>query len=574
MINFKDQIVDVFDGILNKDKQVMTREEIRKNIETPPDYKMGDFAFPVFALAKVFRKAPNMIAEEIAGQIQSASFERVETAGAYINLFTNKELLAKEVVAEIQAKGEDYGKPDLGKGRNVVLDFSSPNIAKPFHIGHIRSTVIGDSLEKIYKFLGFDTYGYNHIGDYGTQFGMLIHAIKKWDIAKAEIEEDPIPKLLELYVKINEIVEDDEDELAHCRDCFAKLENGDEEYVAMWEWIREVSLQEFNRVYELLDIGFYKFQGESFYTDYMPDQIKVLEESGTLIDVEGAKAVNLEAYDLPNPVVIKSNGSSMYMTRDIATAVYRHQTHAPYKNIYVVASQQRVYFQQLKAVLKEMGYDWYDEIEHVQFGMVSLADGTLSTRKGRVVYLEDVLNQAIDKVRDILDAREAERGTDIENKEELAKQVGIGAVKFQELFNQRIKDYVFDWETTLSFDGETGPYVQYSHARINSLLERGGFDPAKAYDTDLLKTEEEINLLRTLYGFTETVIEAGEKNEPYHITRYAVELAKGFNSYYNTSQILVEDEDLKNARLMLCYCVKTVIKQALGLLGIHAPSKM
>lgn len=574
MINFKDEIVNIFDEILNKDDQVMTREDIRANIEVPPDYKMGDYAFPVFALAKTYRKAPNMIAQDLAGQIDSPYFERVETANAYINLFTNKAFLASHVLEEVNTKREDFGKPGIGKGKSVVLDYSSPNIAKPFHIGHLRSTVIGDSIEKIYSFLGYDTYGYNHLGDYGTQFGMLIAAINRYGISKEEIEKDPIPMLLDTYVRINAQAEEDEAVMDECRKAFSELENGNEAYVQMWEWIREVSLEEFKRVYDMLGIDFYKYQGESFYTDLMGDQVDRLKEKDILVDKDGAMAVDLEAYNLPNPVVLKSDGSSMYMTRDLATAYYRHQEHKPQANLYVVASEQRLYFEQLKAVLKEMGYDWYDEIKHIQFGLVSLPEGSLSTRKGRVLYLEDVLNQAVDKVRDILDKREEDRGKTIADKESLAKEVGIGAIKFQELFNQRIKDYVFDWDSSLAFDGETGPYVQYSHARISSLLEKGEFDIDKGFKSELLVEEDEINILRTLYNFTGAVIEAHDKYEPYIVTRYVTGLAQDFNSYYNSTQILVEDEDLRNTRLMLAYSVKLVIKLGLGLLGISAPEKM
>lgn len=574
MINFKDEIVKIFDELLNKDEEVMSIDDIRKNIETPPNYEMGDYAFPVFQLAKVFRKSPKDIAEDLASKIENKYFDEVKTQNGYINFYLNRAEISNYILSEIKEKGEEFGRPGIGEGQNVVIDYSSPNIAKPFHIGHLRSTVIGDSIEKIYKFLGYDTYGYNHLGDYGTQFGMLIYAINDGNIAKEDIEKDPIPELLKLYVDINTRASEDEEIMNECRKCFAELENGNPEYVQMWEWIREVSLHEFQKVYDMLDIEFYKFQGESFYTDYMPAEIEQLKKSGKMVESDGALRVNLEKYNLPSPVVMKSNGSTMYITRDIATAAYRHRVHKPYKNIYVVGSQQILYFQQLKAVLKEMGYDWYDELIHIPFGMVSLKDGTLSTRKGRVVYLENVLKKAIDKVGEILDEREEEKGTKIENKDELAKQVGIGAVKFQELFNQRIKDYVFDWDQTLSFEGDTGPYVQYVHARISSLLEKGGFDINNEIDPSLLTEENEINLLRTIYNLTDTVIEAGEKFEPYLVTRYVIELAKQFNSYYNSTQIIVEDELLKNTRLMLVYSVKVVIKIALSLLGIEAPNKM
>ena len=574
MINFKDEIIKILDQKLNEDKEVMTKEEISNAIEVPPTSDMGDYAFPVFSLAKVYRKNPNLISKEIAESIKSDYFEKVESKSAYINFFINKEKLAQTVIDEVMTKGEEFGKEDVGQNRNVVIEYSSPNIAKPFHIGHVRSTVIGDSIKRIYKFLGYNTISYNHLGDYGTQFGMLIVAIKKWG-DREEIGKDPIPELLKLYVKINQEVENDQELRDECRSWFAKLEKGDEEAVELWKWIREVSLLEFNRVYKMLDIQYDTYKGESFYSDLMQAEVDQLKKSGALVESEGAQIVDLSKYDLPVALIIKSDGSTIYITRDIAAAHYRHEEHKPYKNSYVVGSQQTLHFQQLKAVLKEMGYDWSDEIVYVPFGMVSLEDGTLSTRRGRVVYLEDVLNKATEKVKEILSQREEERGQKIENKDELAAQVGIGAVKFQELFNQRIKDYMFSWDKTLSFDGETGPYVQYAHARIASLLEKGGFDKNAEVDYKLLDSEDEHEIIKTLYNFTNAVIDAHEKYEPYFITRYIGDLARLFNRYYGHTQIITdEDSVLKNTRLMLCYGVKNVLKEGLYLLGIQAPEKM
>ena len=569
MIDFKNEIA----LMLNEKISEISKDEIFQNIEVPPSYDMGDFAFPTFPLAKVFRKNPAVIATELKESIESDMFEKIETKGAYLNFFINKEKLAQTVIEESIEKGEDFGGVDIGEGKNIIVEYSSPNIAKPFHIGHIRTTIIGDSLKRIFSFLGYNAIGYNHLGDYGTQFGMLIVAIKKWGNLK-EIENNPIPELLKLYVKINEEIENDEKLHRECRDAFVDLENKDPEAVKMWEWIRNISLEEFKRVYRMLDIDFDSYKGEHFYSDKMAEQVEKMEKQGILVDSEGAKIVDLEKYNLPPALIIKSDGSTIYITRDVAAAKYRHDNYKPYKNIYVVASQQNLHFQQLKYVLKEMGYDWYDEVTHVPFGMVSLEEGTLSTRKGRVVYLEDVLNRAIDKVDDILTEREEEKGIKIEDKEELAREIGIGAVKFQELFNQRIKDYVFSWDKTLSFEGETGPYVQYVHARICSLLKKGDFSLDMEFDPSLLKTEEEINVLRVLYNFTDTVIDAHEKMEPFFITRYVVELAKEFNKFYNRVPILDEDEKLKNTRLLLCYTVKNVIKKGLYLLGIKAPEKM
>ncbi|MDK8277015.1 MAG: arginine--tRNA ligase [Peptoniphilus duerdenii] len=569
MIDFKEEIAK----ILSDKIESMTKEDILMQIEIPPSYEMGDYAFPVFSLAKIFRKNPNMIAEEMASSIKSEYFEKVESKGAYINFFTNKEALAKTVVEEISKEKENYGKSKLGEGKTVIVEYSSPNIAKPFHIGHIRSTIIGDSLKRIHKFLGYNVVSINHLGDYGTQFGMLIYAIKNWGNIE-EIEKNPIPELLKLYVRVNTEADQNEEIKEECRHYFASLEKGDEDAVKIWTWIREISLKEFNIVYDLLGIKFDSYNGESFYSDKMMKQVERMEKLGILKDSEGAKIVDLEKYNLPPALILKSDGSTIYITRDIAAAEYRHETYHPEKNIYVVATEQNLHFKQLKAVLKEMQYDWYDEVTHVAFGMINLADGKLSTRQGRVVYLIDVLNKAIEKIMEILNEREETSGVKIANKEELAKQVGIGAIKFQELFNQRIKDYTFDWDKTLSFEGESGPYVQYAHARICSLLEKGGFDINKEVDSSLLNNEMEINILRNLYKFTEVVEDAKEKYEPFFISRYVVELAKDFNKYYNQVTINVEDEKLKNTRLMLCYSVKNVISEGLRLLGIEAPEKM
>lgn len=568
MLNFKAEIAN----ILAEKIDSLDYEKIFSLIETPPSYDMGDYAFPVFSLAKVYRKNPNIIAAEVAESINSDLLERVESKAAYVNFFIDKNKLAKEVLNTLEQEKEEFGRVNVGKEKDVIIEYSSPNIAKPFHIGHIRTTIIGDSLKRIYKFLGYNVTSYNHLGDYGTQFGKLIVAIEKWG-NREEIEKNPIPELLKLYVKINQETENNEELLNECRYWFKELEDGNEKAVELWKWIREVSMEEFERVYKILDVDFDFYMGESFYSDKMAREVEVMEGKGILEISNGAKIVNLDEHNIPPALVIKSDGSTIYLTRDIATAVYRQNEHNPEKIIYVVGSQQILHFKQLKYVLEKMGYDWFEKIVHVPFGMVSLQEGTLSTRRGNVVYLEDLLNKSIEKVMEILNNREKEKGQNIDDKEKLAKQVGVGAIKFQELFNQRIKDYTFDWENTLSFEGETGPYVQYTHARINSILERGNFEPINAED-NLLKEESEINLLRLIYNFSNVVIDAHEKYEPYFITRHITEVAKEFNKYYNSTQILVEDSKLKGQRLMLAYAVKTVIKSGLGLLGIEAPNKM
>ncbi|MET3617546.1 arginyl-tRNA synthetase [Peptoniphilus olsenii] len=569
MINFREEIINILDEKIEE----LDRKQINEILETPPSYELGDFAFPVFSLAKVYRKNPAIIASDLANEIESEYFERVESKNAYLNFYINKTLLAEEILNESKDKGQNFGKINVGKGENALVEYSSTNIAKPFHIGHIRSTVIGDSIKRIYNFLGYNTIAINYLGDYGTQFGMLICAYKKWGNQEA-IEKNPIPELFKLYVKINKVVEEEPTVKEECRKWFKRLEENDEEAVSLWKWFREVSLKEFNRVYEILDIEFDSFNGESFYSDKLPSLIEELRAKNVMENSQGAEIINLDKYNLPPAIIVKSDGTSIYLTRDIAAAKYRHEEYKPVVSIYVVGAQQSLHFQQLKATLKEANYDFYDEIVHVPFGMVSLEDGTLSTRKGKVVYLEDVLNKAINKVMEILNDREISSGQKLENKEELARMIGVGAIKFQELFNGRIKDYVFDWDKTLSFEGETGPYVQYVHARISSLLEKGNFNLNNPTNAKLLTEETEIDIIRSLYNFSDVVKDAAEKYEPYFITRYVVELAKNFNKFYNQTQILVDNEELKNSRLMLCYTVKNVIASGLLLLGIQAPDKM
>ena len=566
MIDFKKEVVSIIHEVVDS----LDKEEIESLIEIPPNYDMGDYAFPCFRLAKIFRKAPNLIAEEIANKVELGEyFEKVENVGPYVNFFINKVKLTETVLDSIKEEKEKFGSTNIGKGRKVLVEFSSPNIAKPFHIGHIRTTVIGNSIEKIFKFQGFNTVRLNHLGDYGTQFGMLIAAYKKWGDMEV-IEADPINELLKLYVKFNAEAEKDESLKDEARYWFKELEEGNEEALELWQWIRDISLKEFNRVYELLNIEFDSYAGESFYSDKMPRVIEEMEEKGLLKESRGAYIVDLEPYDMPPVLIKKSDGSTLYITRDIAAAIYRKEYYDFYKNIYVVASQQNLHFKQLFKIIELMGYEWAKDCVHVPFGMVSLEDGTLSTRQGRVVFLEDVLNKAIESTLKIIE----ERNPDLENKEEVAKQVGVGAVIFQELFNNRIKDYVFTWDRTLSFEGETGPYVQYTHARANSLLGKGQFKLEDRVDYSLLQNEDEINLIRLLYNFPKAVLDALEKYEPSIITRHIVEIAKAFNKFYNSCPIMTVEEDLKKARLNLVYAAKTVIKTGLGLLGIEAPDKM
>lgn len=563
MIDFKGEIIKLIEGKISD----IDESGLAKLIEVPPNPAMGDFALPAFSFAKAMKKAPNLIAGELAETLESPYFEKIEAKGPYLNFFINKKMLVADVLKDVYAKKDRFGSSDLGQSRNLIVEFSSPNIAKAFHIGHLRSTVIGNSLRNIFNFLGFKTIAINHLGDYGTQFGLLITAYKLWGDEDA-IDKNPIPELLKLYVRVNQEAEEDPSLRDQARDWFRRLEAGEDEAVRLWTYFREVSLSEFNRVYKMLDIDFDSWNGEAFYSDKMGEVVKDLEDKNLLVPSENAMIVDLEKYSMPPMLVKKSDGSTLYATRDLAAAYYRHKTYDFYKNIYVVGSQQNLHFKQLFTVLGLLEKDWAEDCVHVPFGMVSLPEGTMSTRRGNVVYLEDVLLTAIDKTKNIIADR------DIDDKEKLASDIGIGAVIFQELFNDRNKDYVFDWDKLLSFEGETGPYVQYTHARISSLLEKGDFNIEDEVDYSLLSLDEEFEILKNIYGFKDTVIDAGDKYQPFFISRHLVALCQAYNSYYANTSILVDDQELKKARLALSFAVKTVIKNGLGLLGMKAPEKM
>ncbi len=566
MIDFKNRVAELISGVMDE----LSVDEISAMIEVPPSYEMGDYAFPTFRLAKIFKKAPNIIAEDLAEKVGSDEyFDSIKVAGPYLNFFISRKKLAETTIKDVLARGDSFGSSNLGDNKRVIVEFSSPNIAKPFHIGHIRTTVIGNALAKIYAFLGFDVIKINHLGDYGTQFGMLISAFKRWGDRNV-IEKDPIKELLALYVRFNSEAEENPELKDEARYWFKELENENEEAIELWQWIRDISLKEFNRVYDMLNISFDSYAGESFYSDKMPAVLEEMKSKGIVEESEGALIVDLEEYGMPPALIMKKDGSTLYTTRDIAAAIYRKDHYDFYKNIYVVASQQNLHFKAWMKIVELMGHEWAKDCIHIPFGMVSLEEGTLSTRKGRVVFLEDVLNTAIDKTKSIIE----ERNPTLEDKDTVAKQIGIGAILFQELFNQRIKDYVFSWDRTLSFEGETGPYVQYTHARANSLLEKGDFDLLKEVDFDTLTGLDETNIIRLIYDFPETILDAMEKNEPFFITRHIVELAKAFNKFYNSTSIIVEDELEKDSRLALVYATKMVIKIGLGLLGIDAPDKM
>ena len=564
MINFKEEVKQIILGF----DTGLTEEEISDLIEIPPNSDMGDYAFPVFKLAKTFRKAPNLIAEELANkEFSNENIKKIANVGPYVNFFVDNSKLVESVLTE--AVKDDFGSSHIGVGKNVVLDFSSTNIAKPFHIGHLRSTVIGNAIRNIMKYQGFNTTGVNYIGDYGTQFGMMISAYLKWG-DEDKINADPIKELLNLYVKYNKIAKEDESYMDEARDWFDKLEKKDPTAVKLWSWFREISLKEFQRVYDLLGVEFDNFNGESFHSQFIGDALEVIDKKNLLEESDGAMIINLDDENLPPVLIKKSNGSSTYLTRDIATAMYRKRTYDFYKNVYVVASQQKLHFEQLRAVLKKMGFDWWDDCEHVSFGMVSMKDGSMKTREGKVIFLEDVLNRAIDKTKSIIE----ERNPNLENKEEVAKQVGVGAVIFQDLFNNRIKDYTFDWDQVLNFDGEAGPYTQYTFARSCSILDKGEFELKENSKFDLLVDETEIDIVKHLSEFEEVLLNATEKYEPSFLTRYTVELAKLFNKFYANCPINTVEDELKYQRLYLTYCVNKCLKLSLSLLGIEAPVRM
>lgn len=548
----------------------LTLEEITALIEVPPNKDMGDFAFPCFKLAKVFRKAPNMIADELSEKIEAKGvISNVTPLGGYINFFVNKSQLAETVIKDVLTKKEKYGHSDLGKDKTIVIDFSSPNIAKPFHIGHIRTTVIGNALYKIYDSQGYNTVRINHLGDYGTQFGKLIVAFKLWGNKEA-VEANPIPELLKLYIQFHDEAEKHPEMEDEARAWFTKLENGDKEAKELWQWFRDESLKEFARVYDLLDIEFDSYNGESFYSDKMDRVIDIIKDKGLLQESQGTNIVDLEEYNMPPALITKNDGSTLYMTRDLAAALYRKENYDFEKCIYVVGSQQSLHFQQLFKVLELVGFEWAKDMVHVPFGMVALEEGTMSTRKGRVVFLEDVLKQAIEKTKETMLAK----NPNALNVDEIAKQVGVGAVVFQELSNSRIKDYTFSWSRTLSFEGETGPYVQYTHARCCAVLRKAEEEVTTDINYELLNDVDSAEVLKVIASFNKTILNAMRKNEPHIITRFVLDLAQAFNKFYHDNSILVEDAELRKARLALVCATRQALENGLKLLGMQAPERM
>lgn len=572
MIQYKEKIA----GLLVDIVEGFSIEEIESMLEIPTDEKMGDYAFPCFRLAKQLRKAPPAIAKDIAAKLgENPLFSKVEQVNAYVNLFLEREGFLATTLAEVIDRKERFGSSDIGNNRKVIVEYSSPNIAKPFHIGHIRSTVIGNAIYKLYDFLGYDTVRVNHLGDYGTQFGKMIVAYRRWG-NREDVEQSPIQTLLGYYVKYHEVSEADPTLEDEARATFTKLENGAEEENALWQWFRDESLKEFAKVYQMLGIEFDSYAGESFYSDKMDTVIERLKERSLLEESEGAHIVDLSSKDLSPALIMKKDGSTLYITRDIAAAIYRKEHYDFYRNIYVVASQQNLHFQQWMAIVEMMGYDWAKDCVHVPFGLVSLEDGTMSTRHGRVVFLIDVLNKAIEQTREII----MEKNVNTDNVDVTASQVGIGAVIFNELSNGRIKDYVFSWDKVLNFDGETGPYVQYTHARAASVLRNAGIDTdgplsaLSAADMKYISSDNAYALTREIYAFPSVIQEAAEKYEPSIVTRHVVNVAQSFNRFYHNEHILVDDEQERKAKLLLTFAAKQTIKNGLLLLGMQVPERM
>ena len=542
-------------------------DQIFALLEKPKSSEMGDIAFPAFSLAKVERKAPQAIASEIAEKIDTAGFEKVVATGPYINFFLDKAAISNDILRAVIAEKADYGQQDIGHGQNVTLDMSSPNIAKPFSVGHLRSTVIADALGHIYSKLGYKAIRINHLGDWGKQFGMLIVAYKLWGDKEA-IEANPIDELLKLYVRINAEADENPELDEQARQWFKKLEDGDQEALDLWQWFRDESLVEFNRIYDKLDVSFDYFHGEAFYNDKMDEGIQILEDKNLLQESKGAQIVNLEKYDLPPALIKKSDGATLYITRDMATAMYRHRTFNFAKNIYVVGQEQSHHFKQLKAVLKEMGFDWSDDMIHVSFGLVTKNKKKLSTRKGNIIRLEPTLDEAEARALTQIEAK----NPGLENKEAVAHAVGVGAVKFYDLKTDRDNGYDFDLEAMVSFEGETGPYVQYAYARIQSILRKAAFVPASDANY-ALHDAESWDIIKLLQDFPSIIQRAAEKYDPSIVAKYAINLAQSFNKYYAHTRILDENPE-RDSRLALAYATGIVLKEALRLLGVDAPEKM
>ena len=569
MIDFKEEIAKKIAEVVQLDKN-----ELMQYIEIPPNAELGDYAFPCFKLAKTLRKAPPMIATEIKENIaiDGKIIEKIDVVGGYLNIYINKETLIKTTLGEVASKKEKYGSSNLGDGKNVVIEYSSPNIAKPFHIGHLRTTVIGGALYKIYKFLGYNVIGINYLGDWGMQFGKVLAGLNLWG-NEYDFENNKIQSLLNIYVRFCKEEKNNSELTELARECFKKLEEKDEEALKKWEWIRNVSIENYNKTYSLLNIHFDEYRGEAYYNDKMEAVVKELNAKGLLKDSQGAKIVDLEEYNMPPCIIITSAGTTIYATRDITAFIDRVKSFDFEKMIYVVGGEQKLHFEQFFKVLELMGYgDYVKKSTHVSFGLVVDKTGEkIGTRKGNSVFLEDILNESIEKVKVIIN----EKNPNLENKEEIARKVGVGAIIFNDLSNSRIKDEIFDWDTILNFQGETGPYMQYIYVRTKGLLEKAGYIPDfENIDCKYLNEKQAIEIVKLIYQFEATIKNAAEKNEPSIIARYLIDLAQAFSNFYNEYKVITENKELQDARLFITLAVGQVLKTGAELLGIEMPDKM
>ena len=564
-MDYKTQVAQSIKDAIGND---LSLDEIVEKIEVPKTLKMGDYAFPAFVLAKVMHKAPQLIASEIAEKVNQADYEKVEANGPYVNFFMDKKLVGKQIVGQVIEKQNHYGDLDLGHEGNVTIDMSSPNIAKPMSMGHLRSTVIGNSLAELLKKTNYQPIKINHLGDWGTQFGKLIEAYKLWG-NEEEVKQDPINTLLKYYVRFHKEDQENPELDDEARAWFKKLEDGDEEATRLWKWFREESLKFFMKIYDRLGITFDSYNGEAFYNDKMQPVIDELKKKGLLEKSQGAEIVDLSKYDLNPALIQKSDGTSLYITRDLAAAIYRKNTYHFVQSLYVMGNEQSNHFHQLVAVLKEMGYDWADEMHHVAFGLITSGGKKLSTRRGNIILLEEVLDDAVKLAQEQIE----EKNPTLTNKDEVANEVGVGAVVFHDLKNERLNQFDFDLQEVVRFEGETGPYVQYSHARAMSILRKAGMDEKAKIDVQGLADPAAWETIRLLGDFPDMVARAVEEYEPSVIAKYAIRLAKAFNKYYAHTKVLVDDDE-KNDRLALVQSVAIVLKEALRLLGVKAPDEM
>ena len=569
MIDFKSEIAKEISKVTNTDEK-----QLKEYIEIPPNSDLGDYAFPCFKLAKELRKAPPVIANEIKEKIKIDEniIEKIEIIGGYLNIYINKITLAKNLLEEVYKRKEQYGSSNIGNGAHVVIDYSAPNIAKPFHIGHLRSTVIGGSLYKIYNFLGYKSVGINYLGDWGLQFGKVMAGYDMWK-EEYDFTENEIQSILKIYIRFNQEEKEKPELTEKAREYFKRLEDGNEKETKMWQWIRKISLENYQKTYDLLNSKFDSYNGEAYYNDKMQPVVEELEEKGLLVESEGARVVPLDQYDMPPCIIITSAGTTIYATRDLASLKDRIEKYDFAKAIYVVGNEQRLHFKQVFKVLELMGYEKYAErCEHVPFGLVVDKEGEkIGSRKGNSVFLEDILKEAIQKVEKIID----EKNPNLEDKAEVARKVGVGAIIFNDLANSRIKDEIFDWDMLLNFQGETGPYIQYIYVRTNSVLEKAGYVPEiEKVDFSKLQEKEALETIKLLYRFNEFVESAAQKNEPSIVSRYLIDVAQNFSGFYNEHKIITEDKTVQDARLALTYAVGIVLKTGVTLLGMEMPNKM